>query len=110
MSSQVKNQLRDIMLQAWCFVKRNGMSMAEAMKCAWCNYKVRTAMKSRIVKFWFIKVSGEIREAYGTLKRDIVPPSNESDRRKKNDTLQVYYDCEKDAWRCFKRANLLRMA
>ena len=109
MSTQVKNQMRDIMLLAWSFVKRNGMSMAEAMKCAWCNYKVRTAMKSRIVKFYFIKVSGEIREAYGTLKSDIVPQTGNSDR-KRNDTLQTYYDTEKASWRCFKRANLLRMA
>lgn len=109
MSTQVKNQLRDIMLLAWSFVKRNGFTMAEAMKCAWCNYKVRQAMQSRIVKFYFIKVSGEIREAYGTLKSDIIPQTGESNR-KKNDTLQTYYDTEKASWRCFKRANLLRMA
>ncbi len=110
MSTQVRNQLRDIMLQAWSFVKRNGMSMADAMKVAWLNYKVRTAMASRIVKFYFIKVSGEIREAYGTLRSDMVPPTSDNDHRKRNDTLQVYYDTEKAAWRCFKRANLLRMA
>ena len=103
MSTQVRNQLRDIMLQAWRFVKRNGMSMAEAMKCAWCNHKVRTAMMSRIVKFYFLKVDGSIREAYGTLKSDIVPPTSESNR-KKNVIVQVYYDTEKAAWRCFKRA------
>ena len=97
------------MLLAWSFVKRNGMSMAEAMKVAWCNYKVRTAMKSSIVKFWFLKVDGTTREAYGTLKSDIIPPTNESDHRR-NDTLQTYYDTEKAAWRCSKRANLLRMA
>lgn len=110
MSTQVRNQLRDIMLQAWSFVKRNGMSMADAMKVAWLNYKVRTAMASRIVKFYFIKVSGEIREAYGTLRSDMVPPTSDNDHRKRNDTLQVYYDIKKAAWRCFKRANLLRMA
>ena len=109
MSTQVKNQLRDIMLLAWSFVKKNGFTMADAMKCAWCNYKVRTAMQNRIVKFYFIKVSGEIREAYGTLKSDIVPQTGYNDR-KRNDTLQTYYDTEKAAWRCFKRANLLRMA
>ena len=109
MSTQVRNQLRDIMLQAWSFVKKNGFSMAEAMKIAWLNYKVRKAMANRIVKFYFIKISGEIREAYGTLKSDIIPQTAESGR-KKNDTVQVYYDYEKQAWRCFKRANLLRMA
>lgn len=109
MSTQVRNQMRDIMLQAWQFVKRNGMSMAEALKCAWCNYKVRSAMRLRIVKFYFLKIDGSVREAYGTLKSDLVPATQESDRRR-NETVQVYYDTEKASWRCFKRANLLRMA
>ena len=109
MSTQVRTQLRDIMLLAWSFVKRNGFSMADAMKCAWCNFKVRQAMVKRIVKFYFTKVDGTTREAYGTLKSDIVPATGDNNR-KKNDTLQVYYDTEKQGWRCFKRANLLRMA
>lgn len=96
------------MRAAWGFVKINGMSMAEALKCAWVNYKVRAAMVSRIVKFYFLKVDGTTREAYGTLKADIVPPTG--DGRKPNETIQTYYDTEKAAWRCFKRANLLRMA
>ena len=108
MSTQVKNQLRDIMLQAWSFVKRNGFSMAEAMKVAWLNYKVRKAMDTQIVKFYFIKISGEIREAYGTLRSDLVTPTGD-DHRKKNDSIQPYYDTEKSAWRCYKKANLLRM-
>ncbi len=97
------------MIQAWTFVKRNGFTLAEALKCAWCNYKVRTAMISRIVKFYFLKIDGTTREAYGTLRSDIVPPTGDSDR-KKNDSVQVFFDTEKEAWRCFKRANLLRMA
>lgn len=101
--------MSEIMRTAWSFVKINGMSMAEALKCAWCNYKVRVAMISRIVKFYFQKVDGSIREAYGTLKSDIVPETQESGR-KPNPSVQVYYDLEKASWRCFKRANLLRMA
>lgn len=97
------------MQAAWGFARINGMSMAEALKCAWCNYKVRVAMKSRIVKFYFLKVDGTTREAYGTLKSDIVPETQESGR-KPNPSVQVYYDTEKASWRCFKRANLLRMA
>ena len=109
MSTQVKNQLRDIMLQAWTFVRHNGFTMAEAMKCAWANAKVKAEMAKRIVKFYFLKIDGSVREAYGTLKADLVPQTGDSDRRR-NDTVQVYYDCEKEAWRCFKKANLLRMA
>ena len=30
--------------------------------------------------------------------------------RRRNDSVQVYYDTEKADWRCFKRANLIRIA
>ena len=109
MKKSFKNQMSEIMKAAWGFVRINGMGMAEALKCAWCNFKVRAAMASRIVKFYFLKVDGTIREAYGTLKSDIVPATQDSGR-KPNHTVQVYYDTEKASWRCFKKANLLRMA
>lgn len=94
---------------AWQFVKKNGMTMAEAMKAAWANAKLRLAMRERIVKFYYQKVDGSIREAYGTLKEILIPATAESGR-KKNDTVSVYFDTEKGEWRCFKKANLLRMA
>jgi hypothetical protein len=53
-----------------------------------------------------VLVDGTIREAYGTLKESIVPPTG-NDSRRKNDTVQVYYDTEKQEWRCFKKANLM---
>ena len=109
MSAKVKNQLSEIMLQAWQFVKRNGYSMSEALKCAWANYKLRMAMASRIVKFYFQKIDGSIREAFGTLASGIVPETGDNSRRR-NDSVQVYYDTEKADWRCFKRANLIRIA
>ncbi len=109
MSTKAKNQLREIMQLAWQFVRRNGYSMSEALRCAWVNYKLRLAMTSRIVKFYFQKIDGSIREAFGTLASDIVPETGESNR-KRNDSVQVYYDTEKADWRCFKRANLIRIA
>lgn len=36
-----RNNLKDIMLLAWSFVRRNGFTMAEAMKTAWRNYKLK---------------------------------------------------------------------
>lgn len=110
MSTKIKNQLKEVMLMAWTFVKRNGFSMSEAMKCAWANMKLKAAMKDRIVKFYFQKVDGSVREAFGTLKESLLPPTVGDDNRKKNDTVQVYFDTEKSEYRCFKKANLLRMA
>ena len=100
---------REVMILAWQFVKKNGYSMSEAMKCAWTNIKVRAMMKTKIVKFYFQKVDGSIREAFGTLADNIVPATSGSDR-KRNDTVQTYYDTEKQDWRCFKKANLVRIA
>lgn len=105
-----KSDLRAIMQMAWQFVKRNGFTMAEALKAAWLNFKLKVAMAVRIVKFYFQKVDGSIREAYGTLRTDIMPATSGNDNRRKNDTVQVYFDTEVGEYRCFKRANLLRIA
>ncbi len=97
------------MLMAWTFVKRNGFTMSEALKVAWANMKLKAAMKQRIVKFYFTKVDGSVREAYGTLKENLIPATS-GDNRKKNDTVQVYFDTERQEYRCYKKANLLNIA
>lgn len=109
MSAEKKNILSSIFKMAWQFVKRNGFTMSEALKAAWLNAKVKTAMKERIVKFWFQKVDGTLREAYGTLAENLLPPT-QGTGRKANDTIQVYFDTEKQEYRSFKKANLVRMA
>lgn len=109
MATTFRNELRNVMSLAWQFVKRNGYTMSEALKCAWANIKLHTALSNRIVKFYFQKVNGEIREAYGTLKTELIPETK-GDDRKRNDTVQVYFDTEKSEYRCFKKANLIRIA
>lgn len=110
MSQKVKNTMRDVMQLAHQFIRKNGMSLSEALKTAWANIKLKIQMKTRIVKFYFVKVSGEIREAYGSLADGIIPTIEGDSNRKQNDSCQVYYDTEKESWRCFKKANLLRIA
>ena len=109
MSTNVKNQMREVMNTAWQFIKRNGYSKREALKVAWANIKLKAQMKGRIVKFYFQKIDGSVREAFGTLAENIVPPT-QGTGRKQNDTCQTYYDTDKQDWRCFKKANLLRIA
>lgn len=109
MSKEKKIQLSEIMRMAWQFVKRNGFTKSEALKTAWLNAKVRAAMKLGIVKFYFSKVDGTMREAYGTLKESMLPPV-QGTGRKSNDTLQTYFDTEKQEYRCFKKANLVKIA
>lgn len=108
--AQFKSTMREIMTMAWQMVRRNGYTMSEALKVAWANVKLRIAMKSRIVRFYFRKIDGSIREAWGTLSESIVPATNGSSNRKQNDTVQTYFDTEKQGWRCYKKANLLSIA
>ena len=48
-------------------------------------------------------------EAFGTLKESLIPASSTQGNRKKNDTVQVYYDTEKGEFRSFKIANLVNL-
>lgn len=101
--------LRAIMQLAWQFVKRNGIELAEALRKAWQVFKLKSQMAKGIVRFYFRKVDGTIREAYGTLKAELMPETKGSDNRKKNDSVQVYFDTEKQEFRCFKLANLVAL-
>lgn len=109
MSNAFRSQISEVMCLAWQMVKRNGYTMSEALKTAWTNIKLRVAMKERIVKFYFQKVDGSIREAYGTLQDSLLPDSKGTDNRKKSDTVQTYFDTERGEFRCFKKANLIKI-
>lgn len=101
--------MRTVMNLAWQFVKRNGFGLSEALKKAWANIKLKAALQKGIVKFYFTKVDGSLREAYGTLKESLLPETKGTGR-KPSDTVQVYYDTEKQEFRCFKKANLMSIA
>lgn len=110
MSTNFKNQMREVMSLAWQMVKKNGFSMSEALKTAWANLKLKSEMKKRIVKFYFKKVDGSVREAYGTLNEKLMPAVTGNDKRTKNDTVQTYFDTERGEFRCYKKANLMSIA
>lgn len=109
MANSFKNMMKEVMTLAWQFVRKNGYTMSEALKTAWMNIKLKMQMKKRIVKFYFQKVDGSLREAFGTLSDNVIP-ATQGTGRKMNDTCQVYFDTEKGEWRCFKKANLIRVA
>ena len=93
---------------AWQFVKYNGFTMAEGLKQAWLQIKLKIRMLKGIVKFYYQKVNGEIREAYGTLAERMLPATGGNVRT--NTTVQTYYDTERQEWRCYKLANLVSIA
>jgi len=102
-----RENLRNIMQDAHRFIKITGINLSEALKKAWSIFKLKMQMTKGIVKFYFQKVDGTIREAYGTLKENLIPTTNGNDKRAKNNTTQVYFDTEKSEWRCFKKLNLV---
>ena len=109
MSTQVKNQLSSIMRKAWFFVRKYGYSLSEALRQSWALYHLKVAMQKRVVKFYFQKVDGSLREAWGHLIENKLPNTGGSGR-KPSDTVFTYYDVEREDWRCFKVANFIRMA
>lgn len=100
--------MKEVMQMAWSFVRKNGYSMSEALKCAWANLKLKTALKAKIVEFYFKKTDGTLRQAFGTLMSDRVPETKGT--KKTADNCQVYFDTEKEEWRCFKKCNLIKIA
>ena len=112
-------ELQSIMSRAWQ-IKRNadlmyngGVLFSECLKMAWAELcksdELAEDMRHEVKWFEYYKVSGEIRRACGTLRADLLPPINGESNRRHNDSLQVYYDLEKQEFRCFKKANLIRV-
>lgn len=100
------NDLKNMMATAWRFFRITGESFNECLRRTWTNFKLVAAMRTRIVKFYFRKVDGFVREAYGTLRADLIPTTTGNDR-KRNDTVQAYFDTERQEYRCFKKLNLV---
>ena len=99
---------KNVFTLAWQFARQTGLSFSECLKKAWQNIKLKSKMSTQIVRFYFQKVDGTTREAWGTLRPDLLPPTQQS--RKTNDTVQVYFDTECHEYRCFKKFNLVSIA
>ena len=108
----MKEQMKQIMSMAWMLVRETDLNMSEALKMSWKNFKLKVAMKKAIVDFKYKKINGEIRNATGTLSEAVIPSHNNAmgTNRKSNDSVQCYYDCGKNAWRSFRKENLIGMA
>lgn len=108
MATEKRNLLKEIMSLAWSFARKNGYSMSEALKCAWTNIKLRALLHKKVVEFYFKKTDGTLRQAFGTLMSSRIPETKGT--KKTADNCQVYFDCEKEEWRCFKKCNLMKIA
>jgi len=105
MKANVKVQMKSIMAMAHSFVRMEGFTMSEALKVAWNNWKLRKIMSQQIVRFYFRKVDGSVREALGCLIPSMLPLTKGTGVS--NPSIQTYYDTERGAYRSFRKANLL---
>lgn len=109
MSKQEK--MAQVMRMAWQFVKQNGMTLGDAMRCAWRNIKLKAAMLAgKAVSFVFRKSDGTLRNALGTLARAAINYIPNGNGRPAPETIQRYWDLEKASYRCFTKANLVSVA
>ena len=105
---EIREQLREIMNDAWRFVRTAGISLSEALKKSWALFKLKMAMKTKICRFIFKKVDGiTLRESYGTLCEKLMPAIKGTDTRKRNETTFTYYDTVCCEFRCFRKLNLI---
>lgn len=109
MATEFKNQMRQVMNDAWRMFRITSESFSECLKRAWLLLKLKLQMKKRTVQFFYQKVSGEIRQAFGTLRDEVIADNVKGTGRKPNDNLFTYYDCEKNEFRSFKKFNLIRI-
>lgn len=112
MTTSIKNKMRKVMQLAHRAyqLKSSSMSWVECLKQAWQVVKLEAAMKTKVVEFFFMKMNGEVRQAFGTLLQshiDYTP--NGTGHAASRDCIR-YWDEEKGAWRQFKAYNFLRVA
>lgn len=111
MSTTFKSNMREVMSNAWRMFRITGESFSECLKRSWLLLKLKMQMKKRTVQFFYQKVNGEIRQAFGTMKDEVIADKIKgNDTRRKNDDLFTYWDCEKEAFRSFKKFNLIKIA
>lgn len=100
--------MSEVMKAAWAFVKENGMTLSDAMRCAWRNFKLKAMMLAgKAVRFTFLKADGTIRQALGTLAKAAINYIPNGNGKAAPDRIQRFWDLEKAAYRCFTKAALL---
>lgn len=111
MANSFKNMMREVMAMAHrAFeLKSATMSWSECLKQAWAVLKLKLAMKKRVVEFYFQKVDGSIRQAFGTLQESLIDYTPNGKGYACKDCVK-YWDIEKKAWRQLKFFNFIKVA
>lgn len=97
----------EIFKMAWRMVRENGFNMRLALKTSWDNFKLKLAMKTKIVKFRYQKIDGSIREAFGTTDTSRYSYQPTGNGHALPSDCVRYWDTQKLGFRVFKTYNLL---
>ena len=113
MTTTARNQLRQVMNMAHSIYKATAgtRSWSDVLKNAWMVIKLQLKMRTKMVEFWYVKVStGETRQAFGTLIDTIINPliKNAPNYKRGKDCI-TYFDVQKQEFRCFKSYNLVKV-
>lgn len=90
------------------FVERLKIADKEAELRASAILRLKEALGEGEVKFSYIKSDGTERVARGTLKSDRLPEVKGTGRPTNFD-LQLYFDLDKQSFRCFKKVNFIKI-
>ena len=109
---QTKSNFRvRVMNYAHHIFESTSVNWSAALKKAWTLYRLARLMRNGVVKFYYEKVDGSARVAYGTLK-DL--PAGVTSRRSATKAPSFgtmrYWDTKKRAFRSFRVENFIAMA
>lgn len=108
----MKYNMSEIMKRAHNTFRLKGsvMSFGECLKQSWQVAKLQSRMKNEVVEFFFTKVNGETRQAFGSLiESHITYVPNGRGNQTAPDCIK-FWDEVKGEWRQFKSYNFLRIA
>ena len=101
------------MFYAHVFARR-GMSKSYSLRYGWMMVSLRTALQNGILRFRFVKLNGDIRDAKGTLHPLLIPGASsrqtggaasaeEGQREPAADFSTIaFFDLDKQEWRSFR--------
>ena len=84
---------------------RLGMDKSYSLTWAWHMQTLRKALLNGIVRFRFIKLNGDVRDALGTLHPLLIPEDKApkgTSTAAPNYASMPFFDLEKQEWRAFR--------
>ena len=99
-----------VMMFAHHIFRSGSIEWSTALKKAWTLYRLAKLMRKGVVKFFYEKVDGSARVAYGTLCNLPAGITAKKGSKAPNYGTMCYWDTKKNAFRSFRVENFIAMA